>query len=139
MERVTGFISLDGQFFLSEEDCKSHELLLSKAQILKGRSELIVRYFQSGDPSVLVDLPERLGRCLGGLSDEDKIDAWNQFLMHLFLDGDASLFYEDRSHHVALYEALEIGGTTQSKDPAEYFQSKVELAFEVTSYLLGKE
>jgi hypothetical protein len=139
MEMATVFISNDGMIFKTEEECKAHERLLFEAEVLKARSELIVRFFKGGDPSLISEFPQALTRLLEELDEEDKIDTWNQFLLHLFLDRDADLFYEGRGHHAVLNKILEFRGPgTSSRDPVEYFKHKAELTFEVVSYLLGK-
>lgn len=139
MEKVTGFVSFDGQFFRAEEDCRAYEQTLRYAHVLRERSELVVRFFKNSDLTVLSELPSPLAKCLEELSEDEMIDSWNQFLMHLFLDKDASLFYEDRAHFKVLHEAPEICGAVTGRDPVAYFQNKVRLAFEVTAYLLEKE
>ncbi len=135
MEPVSGFIALDGRFFLSEGECKEHEAILRKSEVLQERSKIIVSLFKDGRCST--ELPDTLVELLGDLDDDKLIDAWNQFLMHLFLDGDARLFYEDRGHRAVLYEAIEIGGPAWPRKEDEYFMLKVRLAYEVTAFLLG--
>jgi hypothetical protein len=71
--------------------------------------------------------------------DDELTDVWNQFLLHLFLDTNARLFYEDSVRYdVMLHEATEGYGAVTPREPGEYFLLKTELLFEVASYLLGK-
>jgi hypothetical protein len=135
VEHISGFIALDGRFFLSEEECKEHEEDLRESKALQERSEIIISSFKSGVPSPV--LPETLANLLGNLTDQEVVDAWNQFLLHLFLDGDANLFYEERAHRTALHQAIEIGGPVRPSTEEEYFMLKVRLAYEVTAFLLG--
>lgn len=139
MENVSGFMALDGQFFRSEEECRAHELALNSAKVLKEKSELIVTFFQSGDLSLISQFPGGLARFLRELMDDELTDVWNQFLLHLFLDTNARLFYEDSVRYdVMLHEATEGYGAVTPREPGEYFLLKTELLFEVASYLLGK-
>lgn len=68
MENVSGFLALDGQFFWAEEDCRPHELALNRARVPWGKSELIVKFFQGGDWSLISHFPEGLARCLKELN-----------------------------------------------------------------------
>lgn len=139
VEPVTGFLALDGTFFGTERECAEYEARLEMAEHFRGRSELIVSYFKAGGGNPPASFPESLIKCLEKIEDDDMIDLWNQFLLHLFLDADASLFYEDRAHHVVLNEALEVRrGSVAARDPVEYFMLKAEVAFEVASFLLSE-
>lgn len=73
MDRVSGFIALDGRFFLSEDECKQHEEFLQTSKVLQERSEIIVSSFKSGAPSP--GLPETLASILGDFADQEIIDA----------------------------------------------------------------
>lgn len=138
MEQVSGFIALDGKFFLSEEECKRHEVLVKKFRSLKSKTEALVAFFRNGE-ELPPEFPETLSETLKDFEEDERIDLWNDFLVHLFFERDGRIFYEDLEKKSYLHDVFNKGKMPEVALLVGAFMDKVRLAFAVTAFLLDVE
>ena len=145
MEPVNGYLSSDGKFFRSAEDCRSYE---NRFQF-EIRRKMVVEYFSSvgfgGDSE---RLPKDLHDHIAAMPDNDLTELWNEHLLPLFyLDCDGASVRN--SHLSAIHEIPDCGGSRSTTDPLDFFAMKAtdpldffamksELAYRLLAFVLNK-
>ena len=128
MKPVSGFISFDGAFFATEEECCLHEERLTRFPGLAERCKAVVEGFRDGtflygEGSASTLIPKDLLDYLRAIPEDHFIDIWNEHLIHLFVDSEGWPFHE----------------ASLSEDHwCEFFSLTAETAYRVLAFVLGK-
>lgn len=125
MQPVSGFMSFDGKFFPSAEECCLHEERVTRFSGLAERCKAVVEGFRDGQllygegrTSPLV--PAGLIDHLRAIPEDDLIELWNDSLVHLFVDSEGPI-----------HEKLILSDW-------EFFVMTAETAYKVLAFVLGK-
>jgi hypothetical protein len=141
MEPVSGFMSFDGKFFPSEEGCRAYEDKLAYLTELADRCQTVVKECKSG--AIFSEkahnsspIPQSLRDYIRTIPVDDFTDLWNGHLMPLFVDSEGPVY--ERSFSNVLYEIPQHEGAREATDPWDFFVLKVETAYRLLAFVLGK-
>lgn len=141
MEPISGFLSFDGRFFCSEDQCKSYERSLRRREQIEQRSQSVVKYISSGlfdseEGHRDLGIPYSLAECIRELPDEDITSMWNDHILHLFVGwGDGPGSRKLLSRDKVLYEVPALEGASEL-DEEGYAERMLEATFKILVFVL---